>query len=170
MTALAPMTSPGPHAGSRAHLAAAIILLACGLPADAADAPAAAKPFTPPALEEIERSATWIERPVRNAIEMLRAAQRDEKPLCTVAEALAAVNDSPAANARILSALGRLPEGNQANLGGRVERHIHADLGSTNPIMISTSAEFDVLGLTGFGLFTFDRSLEPFATASQVFS
>jgi peptide/nickel transport system substrate-binding protein len=36
--------------------------------------------------------------------------------------------------------------------------------------MISTSAEFDVLGLTGFGLFSFDRDLEPFAAAETVVS
>jgi peptide/nickel transport system substrate-binding protein len=44
------------------------------------------------------------------------------------------------------------------------------DLGSTNPIMISTSAEFDILGLTGFGLFSFGRDLEPFASAETVVS
>ena len=34
--------------------------------------------------------------------------------------------------------------------------------------MISTSAEFDILGLTGFGLFSFGRDLEPFATSETV--
>jgi peptide/nickel transport system substrate-binding protein len=143
--------------------------LVWGLAAAGADPPPA-RPFAPPALEEIERSAKWIDRPVRDAMEMMRAAQREEKPLCTVAEALALANDSAAANARILSALGRLPDEGQADPAARVDRHIPADLGSTNPIMISTSSEFDVLGLTGFGLFSFDRGLEPFAASDSVVS
>jgi peptide/nickel transport system substrate-binding protein len=36
--------------------------------------------------------------------------------------------------------------------------------------MISSSTEFDVLGLTGFGLFSTDRSLEPFASSEAVTS
>ncbi|MFN9367683.1 MAG: peptide-binding protein [Planctomycetia bacterium] len=126
--------------------------------------------FPVPPLEEIERAARWIDRPVRNSLDMLRAAQREEKPACTAAEALAMANDSSAANAKILSALGRLPEAGEANPAARVERHIPADLGSTNPIMISTTSESDVLGLTGFWLFSFDRTLEPFAAADAVVS
>ncbi|MCX7416070.1 MAG: peptide-binding protein, partial [Planctomycetia bacterium] len=65
---------------------------------------------------------------------------------------------------------GQLPAPHQANLEARIDRHVVGDLGSTNPIMISTSAEFDILGLTGFGLFSFDSRLEPFATADTVAS
>jgi peptide/nickel transport system substrate-binding protein len=79
-------------------------------------------------------------------------------------------NDSDVANAKILSALGRLAESEQADAEARIERHIPADVGSTNPILISSSVEFDVLGLTGFGLFSFDRRLEPFASADTVVS
>jgi peptide/nickel transport system substrate-binding protein len=85
-----------------------------------------------------------------------------------VAEALALFNDSTAANARILATLGQLPDGDEADPEARIDRHVAGDLGSTNPIMISTSAEFDVLGLTGFGLFSFGRDLEPFASAETV--
>ena len=171
MAATATTIGPGQRPTLRLHAAASlIVILACGMPAAAAEQPAAAKAFTPPPLEELERAAKWIDRPVRDSLLMLRAAQREEKPLCAVAEALALVNDSPAANAKILSALGRLPGADEANPAARVERHIPADLGSTNPIMISTSSEFDVLGLTGFGLFSFDRGLEPFAAADTVVS
>jgi peptide/nickel transport system substrate-binding protein len=85
-----------------------------------------------------------------------------------VTEALALFNDSTAANARILATLGQLPDGDEADPEARIDRHVAGDLGSTNPIMISTSAEFDVLGLTGFGLFSFGRDLEPFASAETV--
>jgi peptide/nickel transport system substrate-binding protein len=133
-------------------------------------APPAAEPFAPPALADLDRDAKWIDRPVKDGLAILRAAQAAETPLCTVAEALALENVSADANARILSALGRLPEGDAADLSARIDRHVTGDLGSTNQIMISTSAEFDVLGLTGFGLFSFDRLLEPFATSDTVVS
>jgi peptide/nickel transport system substrate-binding protein len=107
---------------------------------------------------------------VKDALVLLRDEQAKEPVLGTVAEALQARNDSPQANALILSALGRLPDEGQADLDARIDRHVTGDLGSTNPILISSSAEFDILGLTGFGLFSFDRALEPFANAETVVS
>ena len=171
-----------------AALLVAITLTACGKKADEPAAPAAvvattpaqpetkdpppvqppAGPFVAPPLAELEQSATWIDRPVKDGLVMLREQQAQETQLCSVADALALANDSAAANAKILSALGRLPEPGAADMAARIERHVTGDLGSTNPIMISTTAEFDILGLTGFGLFSFDRSLEPFASAESV--
>jgi peptide/nickel transport system substrate-binding protein len=135
--------------------------------------PPAARPseaFEPPPLDTLDANAKWIDRPVRDGLTLLRTAQEKEAVLATPAEALALQNDSAEANAKILSALGRLPEGDAADLAARIDRHVPGDLGSTNPIMISTSAEFDILGLTGFGLFSFGRDLEPFASAETVTS
>lgn len=126
--------------------------------------------FEPPPLEALDRDAKWIDRPVKDAVALLREQQAKEPVLGTVAEALALKNDSSQANALILSALGRLPEEGQADLDARIDRHVAGDLGSTNPILISSSAEFDILGLTGFGLFAYDRTLEPFASAETVVS
>jgi peptide/nickel transport system substrate-binding protein len=126
--------------------------------------------FEPPPLEALDRDAKWIDRPVKDALAVLREQQAKEPVLGTVAEALALKNDSAQANATILSALGRLPEKGAADLEARIDRHVAGDLGSTNPILISSSAEFDILGLTGFGLFSYDRTLEPFANAETVVS
>lgn len=138
----------------------------------AAPPPAATEPvaFEPPALADLDRDSRWIDRPLRDAIDLLREELSKEPPLCDVAEALALKNDSVDANARILSALGRLPEQGQADLAARIDRHVAGDLGSTNPILISSTAEVDILGLTGFGLFSYDRKLEPFASAETVVS
>jgi len=133
-------------------------------------AEATPEPFAPPTLEALDRDAKWIDRPVRDGLALLRDEQAKEPSLASVPEALALDNTSPEANAKILSALGRLPEPGQADADARIDRHVTGDLGSTNPIMISTSAEFDILGLTGFGLFSFDRRLEPFATSDTVAS
>jgi peptide/nickel transport system substrate-binding protein len=128
-------------------------------------APPVEEAFSPPSLADLDRDAKWIDRAVKDGLVVLRTAQAAETPLCTAAEALALENDSAAANAKILSGLGRLPEGDAADLAARIDRHVTGDLGSTNPIMISTSAEFDILGLFSFG-----RDLEPFATAETVAS
>ncbi|MFM7135757.1 MAG: peptide-binding protein, partial [Planctomycetota bacterium] len=60
------------------------------------------------------------------------------------------------------------PAPGQADYAARIDRHLPVDLNSTNPILASSSAEQDVLGLTGFGLFSFDRRLDPFAAAETV--
>jgi peptide/nickel transport system substrate-binding protein len=132
--------------------------------------PAARQPetFDPPPLEAIDRDAKWIDRPVRDGLAMLREQQAGETVDVSVSQALAVRNTSAADNAKILAALGRLPAEGEADPEARIERHVAGDLGSTNPIMISTSAEFDILGLTGFGLFSFDSALEPFASSETV--
>ena len=127
-------------------------------------------PFEPPPLETLERDAKWIERPVRDALADLAAELAKEPALATPAEALALENDSAEANAAILSALGRLPAEGAADESARCNRHLAVDLNSTNPILISSAAESDVLGLTSFGLFSFDRRMEPFAAAETVSS
>ena len=124
--------------------------------------------FAPPPLDSLDRDAKWIDRPVRDALADLSAELATDPPLATPAEALALKNDSADHNAKILSALGRLPAAGAADLGSRISRHLPVDLNSTNPVLTSSSAESDVLGLTGFGLFSFDRHLEPFAAAETV--
>jgi peptide/nickel transport system substrate-binding protein len=152
----------GPKADVKPELSASDATLKQPVTAAAATV---AEPFDPPPLADLELKATWIDRPVKDGLVLLRAAQADEKVLCSAADALALKNDSTENNAQILSALGRLPTDAEADTQTRIDRHVVGDLGSTNPIMISTSAEFDILGLTGFGLFSFGRDLEPFASA-----
>ena len=125
-------------------------------------------PFDVPKLADLDKEANWIDRPVRDGLVLLRESQSKEKVLGSVESALAISNNSTESNDLILSALGRLPAEDEADYSARIDRHVNGDLGSTNPIMISTSAEFDILGLTGFGLFSFGRDLEPFATSETV--
>ena len=128
------------------------------------------EPFDPPELSAVNADTTWIDRPVRDGLTLLREQQAQETPALPVSEALSLRNTSSSINKQILSTLGRLPDDGAADLSARIDRHVAGDLGSTNPIMISTTAEFDILGLTGFGLFSFGRDLEPFASAETVVS
>lgn len=127
------------------------------------------EPFDAPPLSEIEAQVKWIDMPVRDGLVMLRQRQQGQTPLVTVAEALRMRNDSDEANRKILSALGRLPDDDvQVNWDAAITRHIGGDIKSTNPIMISSVAEFDIAGLTNFGMFTFDWNMEPFAASDSV--
>jgi peptide/nickel transport system substrate-binding protein len=129
------------------------------------------EPFDPPPLEELEATVEWIELPVLDSIELLRRRQEKEPVLATVGEALKLRNDSPEANKKILGALGRLPEKDEdVDYDATIIRHTPVDVRSTNPLMASSTTEFEVDDLTGFGLFGFDWSFNLFASEDSVVS
>jgi peptide/nickel transport system substrate-binding protein len=129
------------------------------------------EPFTPPPLEELDAKVEWVEQPVFDSIELLRQRQEKEPTPVSVDEALRLRNDSPEANAKILGALGRLPAHTEmVNWNASITRHTGGDVKSTNPILMSSTTEFDVAGLTGFGLFGFDWDFNLFAAKETVVS
>lgn len=129
------------------------------------------EPFDPPTLADLDAKANWEDQPVVDSMKLLRERQAGEQPLATVQEALKLRNDSSEANAKILSAMGRLPaQLTDADFDARISRHSRADVKSTNPIMGSSTIEFDVNGLTGSGLFGFDWDFNLFASADTVTS
>jgi peptide/nickel transport system substrate-binding protein len=127
------------------------------------------EPFDPPALEELDKTAEWVDRPVVDSLKLLRDKQAKEKPLVTVDEALSIRNNSEEDNKKILSALGRLPESDDdVNWDAEINRHAYGDVNSINPLLISSTVEFDVVGLMSFGLFSFDWTFDPFASSDTV--
>ena len=129
------------------------------------------EPYDPPALDELEGRHEWVEMPVRDSLELLRERQADEQPELSVDEALAMKNNSPDDNTAILSAMGRLPtEDREANYDANIVRYSADDVKSTNPILGSSTIEFDVSGLIGFGLFGFDWDFNQFASKDTVVS
>lgn len=129
------------------------------------------EPFDAPKLADLDAQVEWEDQPVLDSLELLRERQSQEKPLVTVEEALKLKNTNQEMNEKILSALGRLPENDeQVDWGATINRHVGADLKSTNPIMGSSAVEFEVSSLTGFGLFSFDWNFKPFAVSDTVVS
>lgn len=129
------------------------------------------EPFTPPALEEVDKSAKWKDRPVVDGLKLLRDQQAKEKPLATVEEALALRNTSDAENEKIISGLGQLPESDdKVAWDAEINRHAYGDVNSINPILASSVVESDISGLISFGFFSFDWNMEPFAVADTVTS
>lgn len=138
---------------------------------DATASASAAGPFQPPMLAELDAKAEWIDQPVKDTLVMLREKQASEKPLITVQQALGMRNKSRQDNDKIASAMGRVATDDaQIDYEATLNRHIRRDIKSTNPIMINTTEEFDVAGLTNFGLFGFDWRMEPLATSDTVVS
>ena len=133
-------------------------------------------PFDPPEttadLDKIvEESGGWIDRPVLDGIELLRQRQASEPLLATVDEALSLRNNSDDANDKIMSALGRLPQGNSGvGWGATVTRHTPQAMNHHNPLLASSVTEGEVGSLTGFGIFAFDWNFTPFAAAESVVS
>lgn len=129
------------------------------------------EPFTPPPLAGLETGVEWEAQPVQDALELMRERQAGETPATSAAEALQLRNDSPESNAAILSALGRLPENDQVvDWDSTIVRHSPMDVKSINPILMSSTTEFNVAALTSFGLFTFDQDFNLFGASEAVVS
>ena len=127
------------------------------------------EPFEPPSLEELDKTAEWIDRPVLSGEEALRKKQEAGEPPLWVEEALALRNDSPEDNEKILATLGRLaPEdGAGVDYDATWVRHSTGDLRSSNPLLLSSYAEFEYQALTAlgslYGLLAYDQELNWFA-------
>ncbi|MGV3606897.1 MAG: peptide-binding protein [Planctomycetaceae bacterium] len=125
--------------------------------------------FTPPKLEELEKTAEWVDRPVVDSLEVMRKKLAAEKVTVTPAEALKTKNNTPKDNAKILTGLGRLPESDkECDFNATINRHSAGDVNSLNPVLSSSVVESDLSGLTGFGLFSFDGNFVPFASKDAV--
>lgn len=131
--------------------------------------PMADKDF--PELAKLLKENKWIDKPVVDSTELMKQRQEKEKSLASVKEALSLKNSSNDINLKIRSAMGRLAANDKSvDFNGTWNRHTSGDVKSTNPIMISSSAEFDVSGLTSFGLMGFDWTFTPFASKDTVVS
>ncbi|QGJ71576.1 Oligopeptide-binding protein AppA [Planctomycetales bacterium 10988] len=128
------------------------------------------EPFDPPTLEELDKEVTWEDGLVIDAMKLdFEAQEKMGEPPINIEEALKLKNKTPEDNEKILDTLGRLPESEEeVDFDGEMIRHTSAELKSTNPLLISSTAEFDIASLTSFGLFSFDRELKPFAAADSV--
>jgi peptide/nickel transport system substrate-binding protein len=134
------------------------------------------EPFDPPALEELDKTADWQDRPVLDGMDVLREQQKSEQPTpIPVKEALALRNTSDVENERILNSLGRVPkpEGSNIDYDATWVRHVAGGLKSTNPVLRSSQTEYEYHSTTGFngnGLISYDRNLDYFANALTIAS
>jgi len=133
------------------------------------------EPYNPPSLEELDKTAGWVDRPVVSGMERLRQQQAQQSKPLPVEEALALRNNSDKENDEILNSLGRVapPDGQGVDYDATFVRHVAGDLNSTNPLLISSITEFEYQAMTGFnsgGLLGTDRNLHYFAPKDTIVS
>lgn len=130
------------------------------------------EPFEAPELADLDAQAEWVDLPVIDSAQLLKDEYWPKQPTpAQVAEVLKLHNDSTETNEKILNTLGRLPaDDRQVDWDSAIYRHSAADVKSTNPLLASSTIEFDVGGLIGFGLFSFDWLMRPFAAKDSVVS
>jgi peptide/nickel transport system substrate-binding protein len=130
-------------------------------------------PFTPPPLAELDKTVEWIDNPVQSGMEIMRKKQEAlGPPPVSVEEALKLRNDSAENNAKILGTLSRLapPDNAGADFDATFVRHTVADLKSSNPLLASSVTEQEFNSLTGAEFFSFDQTMEFFATSESIVS
>ncbi len=130
------------------------------------------KNFVPPAtLAELEKDIEWIDAPVIDSMKILRDKQATQKTIATEAEGLAAKNNSPENNEKILFALGRVSLNNEAiDYDATIQKHAPSDAKSTNPLLMSSVTDFELADFCGFSLFGFDGDFNAFASPDSVVS
>lgn len=129
--------------------------------------------FVPPAtLADVDKLAGgWEDRELIDGIELLRKEQANEKPLVDVATALKMKNDSTEANAKILSALSRLPAvDKEANFDATYVHHLKSEVKSTNPVMMNSVEEFDVVNMIGLEMFSLDSKMRKYGSRETLHS
>ncbi|QDT70532.1 Oligopeptide-binding protein AppA precursor [Planctomycetes bacterium MalM25] len=138
------------------------------------------EPFDPPAtLGELEKDIEWIDRPVIDSLVQLAERLAKEPEPIPQSEALALKNDSAENNKKILSSLGRfrVQQGEKAfedepgvDYDATFVRHVGGDLKSTNPLLMSSTTEFEYSDFTGIGLVSNDIEANSFAPAEIISS
>ena len=131
------------------------------------------EPFDPPPLEELLASHEWVDRPVLDSMVLMREHQATlPPPKLTPAEALDLRNESPEDNELIVDSLGRLApvDGKGVDFNAEITLVSDGDIKSTNPLLASSTADFDYSGLTRFGLFSFDWNFKKYASSDSVVS
>lgn len=129
------------------------------------------EPFEPPPLETLVADHEWIDRPVQASDERMRELKAEgPPPELSIDAALAMRNESEEANRQIVQSLGQLApqDGAGVDYEGRLVRHIGGDLKSTNPLLMSSTTEFEYHDLTSIGLLSNDIESRTFALADVV--
>ncbi len=127
------------------------------------------EPFTPPAFADLDASAKWFDQPVEDGLALLRREEAEHPPTATVEQALAVENKTPEDNARILEGLGRLPKSEaEVDWEATFSQHSTMNVNGMNPLLATSIADRDVMGLTGVALTNIDRTMRFFAEASVV--
>ena len=149
---LAILSGPAPRAGEPSKVTPA--------------APAVEAPFEAPSWEVIQ-TVKWTPRRVVGHLDALREWRAGLPPAISDQEALALKNTGAAENAKITTALGRLPASDEeVDWDATLTRSISGTPSFLNPVLVATSLDLAVTSVLFIGPFAFDRSLQPLANGA----
>ena len=121
-----------------------------------------------PSAKELAK-VRWTRRPVKMPLEHLRATLEREKPLAGEKEALGLRNTSEEENAKILSALGRLPDSAaEVDWDATCTRYLGSDPGSLNPLFRGNVSQTFILEIIFAFPFGVDWNFDAFADGNVV--
>ena len=127
------------------------------------------EPFKAPTMEQLNKDKKWISKPVVDADERFQKYVESLPKPIPLAEARQLRNTDAKTNQEIIRGFLRIPDDKlRANYAAVINRHLRAEVKSTNPLMQNTVQEFDLVSLIGISLFNFDWTLDPFADAATV--
>ena len=118
--------------------------------------------FEAPTLEELDANNEWTDKPVVSPMAKLKEEMANYKPPISEEEALKLKGDSPENLEKILGALQIQPESeDDVDWDATWVHHVGGDINSVNPFKMSSTADFDVVGLTGVGVIDVDIDMNP---------
>ena len=122
----------------------------------------------PATLDELKAGFEWEDGRIADGVAVIEETARTEPPI-PMDEAIGLENDSAKANAKLLKAFGQYPQDeSEVDYDARFVMHFSADAKTTNPILISSKYDQDLLGLTGIGLIGTDYQMQPYAPKDVV--
>jgi peptide/nickel transport system substrate-binding protein len=122
-------------------------------------------PFVPPPIESL-KDVKWVPYKVAAAVEVLRERLSRQPAPTPDEEAFALRNAGAAENAKIASAVSRLPRsGDEVDWDATLVRWLFAQPKTMNPVLASTSSEFFLTNILFVTPFSFDADLKPLALA-----
>lgn len=135
------------------------------------------KKFKAPTWEQlnadIEKQGGWTTNPLQDSAKLTYQYLNGKPAPTTVEKALTLENTSPENNEKIRYTLGRLPENEQKEVDYEAVhiRQSPVDAKSANPLLMSSSTEFELYALLGFGILshTYD-TMESYAPKEFVSS
>lgn len=125
--------------------------------------------FEAPTWEELEANTKWTDKKVTHALEDVKAELADYTPPVPPAEAAQLKSTNQEEIDTILASMKIQPKSeDEVDWSGTWVHHVAGDINSLNPLPMSSTADFDVIGLTGIGVINSDINMRPTGNGSVV--
>ncbi len=123
--------------------------------------------FNAPTLEELDANNTWTDKKITHALEDVKQQLADYTPPITPAEAAQLKSTSQKEITEILETMKIQPKSDdEVDWDATWVHHVAGDINTLNPLPMSSTADFDIVGLTGIGVINSDINMHPTGNGS----